>query len=356
MGLRAIAAGVSLAVLVSTGCAGNPSPPEGDRRLSVGIGELTAESLVSGVDGYSWLIGSTHGANLGLYRFRGDRAERVADLSHFAQGVRASAFGELVVVGGVRCADAGCKSSVLELDAVDADNRVTSWGIVDSKVGAPDDTDTAFFLGTTASRLWTANLAGELLALDAEGAVVAGPIPPTVWTDPCVIGPDLYRVEAESPPPPPPPGVAEQVPFQPLGYRVSRWDGSQFVPVPDSQLSEAESPGVLAFCADAGFEIPGRGAIARWEPGREWQRTDLVSPPPSARSNLTQSSSHRWYVVDASGAVRRRSDAGWVATGLEFPLREGGSPPFVLAIDDANGQIVACLAPSQGLECRSTAT
>jgi hypothetical protein len=343
-------------MVVANGCGDEGAPAQSAERPSVDISELTAGSVVSGVGGYSWIVGSADNVGLGLYRFRGRQAQRVADLSRLDQGVQAIAFGELVVVGGVRCADDQCDSSVLELLAVDADGRVLDWGVLDTKMGPPDDTDTAFFLGESASRLWTSNLAGELLAVDAEGAVVAGPIPPAQWTDPCVIGPDLYRVEAENPPPPPPPGVPEQVPFHALGFRVSRWDGSRFVAVPGSLLPEAESPGPLAFCADLGFEVPSPTANARWEPGQRWQRIDLAAAPPNARSGLTQSRSHRWYVVDASGALRRRAGAGWVEVGPQFTSPRGDEPPFALTVDDAHDQIVACLATDVDLECRVTPT
>ncbi len=354
MRLREMAALAALAMVVAA-CGDGRATPSADGR-SVNVRDLTAASVVSGVDGYSWIVGSVDGAGLALYRFRGDQAERVADLTHLEQGVQAVAFGQLVVVGGVRCADDPCDGSVLELLAVDADAQVTDWGVLDTKTGAPDDTDSAFFVGASASGLWTSNLAGELVALDVGGEVVSGPVPPVQWTEACVIGPDLYRVEAENPPPPAPPGVPDQAPFPALGYRVSRWDGSQFVAVPNSDLPETESPGPLAFCADSGFEVPGTTATARWEPGQAWQRTAPVSPPPNARSNLTQSTSRRWYVVDASGALRRRTEAGWIEVGPRFTFPRADEPPLGLTVDDARGQVVACLATRVDLECRVTPT
>ncbi len=357
VGLRKVAVVASVAVLVSAGCFRDRATVESGESTSVGVGDLFASQVVSGLGGDAWIVGRPAKAEgLVLYTWSRGRAEKVADLARFDQGVRAVAFGSLLVVGGVRCATAACGRTVLELLAVDSDNHVREWGVVDSRVGGPDDGDSVSFVGVSASTLWVGNLSGQFVGLNADGDVAAGPIPAEQWTELCVIGSDLYRVEVENPPPASPPGVAEQVTTDPLGFTISRWDRSQFVAEPDGHLAKADSPGPNAFCAHQGFEVPGPAATVEWKPGLGWQFVQPRSVPPDARSGLGQSSSRRWYVIDASDALLELSDAGPVEVGLRFTIARGDEPPLVLLVDDSHDHVTACLASRGDLECRATPT
>lgn len=337
---------VGVAVLVSacsTGAGGDKvsvQAPGGTAEIE----GVSAAAVVSGKEPGGWLLARMDAKSaFALFRFSSEGLTLLADLPDWQQGADAIAFNGGVLVGGVRCGSSDCSDTTAELLTIDPGGAVKEFAIVDKHEGPPTDTDVVDIVGVSSAGLWVRDFEGRLTAFDDAGLSAAGPI--QQFGEPCVIGSDLYLLQTDDAADlnNAPTGLAEDITAEGKGFEIRRWDGKQLGLVQGGRLEAAASPGPNGFCAGGGFEVPAATRVARWTPDASWRETAPTPEAPGAQTGIALSSSSRSYVVDSNGGLVELVNGRTTATSMRFSTVRGDRPPLGLLVDDANGQLVACL-------------
>jgi hypothetical protein len=340
--VRACVLGTLVTVVLLAGCT---SGSEADLRVDGGPDDFhgVPAGVASGPDNTGWLV-AAEGSELRLYTFDGSTLDFLVRLPNW-HAVQAHLLGNEVIVGGIRCSSATCDRTVAELVRVNRAGDVRVVATLGEHAGPPDDANSISIVGATSGVLWVIDMQGELQGLADDGSLVAGPF--AVGGEPCVINDRLYLLRSSASVPPGTPtgtGIGSPTGFQVFGLT----DSSALDEVPGGELPPESSPGSIGFCRSGAFEVPSQTDSAVWEPDAGWT-AGAPAAQLDAGYGLATSSSRNEYSVGPDGVLRMRSESRWLETPLTFSLRTGG-PPLALAVDDAGGEVVACVSHSDGEE------
>lgn len=312
---------------------------------------VTVSAIVSG-NGVGWILDT--GGHLWRVSRDGTATAFPAPDARARQAPVATSFGDLVLVGGVRCnrpqrSGSTCPETVDEVTAY-ADG-VKQWSmIVWRRPGPVGDAEGFVFVGPyKGSMLVDTN--GGLRGLSSKGDIAFEA--PTTPGETCVIGTDLYAVGPANRPSSMPgaPGVATSP--QATTVEVEQFNGGRWVPVPGSEHEYTSGGG----CAAGAFVIENaKGAAqALWRPTTGWKAVQATEPSDSVGEPV-RTSAHNQYRLETSGAVVRLAPTGESqTTGLSFPNASASTsgPPPQLAIDDSGSVIFACVqAPTVPRVCK----
>lgn len=354
--------GLTLAFL-AVGCGGDDAGDEvavGDK-ASVLPADTVVQVVVAG-NGEGWVLDGSGN----VWRVAPDgTSTKTAELPPYQAAV-GRFFDGSVFFGGVRCAD-NCSATVAELAKLDQSGQPGSTAEIIRHNGPPEDTDGMTVVGASASQLWVSAM-GTLAAADGEGAVQERTDHP--GGEACVVDDTLHAMTAIDPSlesPADGSGTPPASVLTPGGSPsdtasitlvTSKWDGSQWIQLPESQggVRQVGLRDANGFCAPGGFEFRDPGTFevtTRWTPQGGWQEVSDPSVVPDPSAPTTISSTHNVYTLRDGRLERITGTQPSVPIDAALPATAGpGRLPPALYVDDSGTDVFACLAQGNaGPQC-----
>lgn len=328
---------LGLLLVAATGCSGDEDAPQAVGTEATSLQNVVPGAVVAGpVSGY--VVDRSDPKQARLYVI-GESEPTVEDFPTLT-GMAATFFADQLVVGGVRCADESCETTVAEFVFAEADGSVRTVVEADEHPGAPESGDALVIIGSTDDTLWALGLRGQLLEIASDGKIVEHS---TVQGEPCLIDDRLFTLAENA-------SADEGVPHIDASeetakrFEVLELVGAVSRPVPDGTL-DYEGPLAYGFCADNSFEIGNSARTHAWTAKAGW--TD-INVDASAKSQATSSTHRSFYLAD-DGSLMRRAGEQDEPTGIEFSSATADSKdqaPPALFVDDSGGGLLACIGTS----------
>jgi hypothetical protein len=300
--------------------------------------------LMAGSTDRHWLLTEETESTIAVKRLGEAGAEGVAVIDAPLQALDAATDSDNLFVIGVGCGDDTCGSASAQLFRVSSSGVVDVLGEVDSHPGPPSGSDAVEIIGILEDTLFVQDMQGRLLSLDRDGTVIGEPA--RAHGELCIIDSDLYQITPDGEPSQPgtESDVAEPATVGPTGFSIGRWAGQGFDDVPNGRLERSQSPGGAAFCMGDAFEVEGPNELKRWSPNSGWvDHSPFRWSPEADRTGTAASSTGHRYFVDAGGRLQRIEGDHSVPMALVFAIERGEGPPLGLLVDDAGGDVVACV-------------